>query len=146
MRKVKNIKALALALAVALSGIAMAAPTFADAGGIEGCACNGNDIANTVVKNVSQCRMYCKTVQYGNDDTDGTKAQSTVKTVLQIVIGIIGILAVIMIILGGIQYTTSAGDTAKVTKAKNTILYGIIGLVIALLAFAIVTWVLGNIG
>ena len=144
MRKVKNIKALVLAAAIALSGITAVAPTFAGTndGGIDGCDCSTADMSTMKMN----CQMYCKSVDYGNDDTDGTKAQSTVKTVLQIVIGIIGILAVVMIIFGGIQYTTSAGDTAKVTKAKNTILYGIIGLVIALLAFAIVTWVLGNIG
>ena len=50
-----------------------------------------------------------------------------------------------MIIIGGIQYSTSAGDSGKVKKAKDTILYGIIGLVIALLAFAIVNFVLTQI-
>ncbi len=75
-----------------------------------------------------------------------TDLKGTLKNVLQIVIGLVGILAVVMIIFGGVQYTTSAGDAQKVTKAKNTILYAIIGLVISLLSFAIVTWVLGNIG
>ena len=48
-----------------------------------------------------------------------------------------------MIIYGGVLYTTSAGDPGKVKKAKDTILYGIIGLVIAVLAFAIVNFILG---
>ena len=48
-------------------------------------------------------------------------------------------------IIGGVQYMTSAGDTQKVTKAKNTILYGLIGLVICVLAFAIVNFVITNI-
>ena len=92
--------------------------------------------------------MYCGTLNGQTSATavDENKLSGTVKTILQIVIGIVGVLAVIMIIFGGIQYTTSAGDTGRVTKAKNTILYGIIGLVISLLAFAIVTWVLGNVG
>ena len=50
-----------------------------------------------------------------------------------------------MVIIGGIQYTTSGGDSAAVTKAKNTILYGIVGLVIALLAYAIVNFVITRI-
>jgi hypothetical protein len=50
--------------------------------------------------------------------------------------------AVIMIIIGGVNYATSQGDAAKVKKGKDTILYGIIGLVIAILAFAIVSFVL----
>ena len=55
-----------------------------------------------------------------------------------------GIIAVIMIIIGGVQYTTSQGDSAKLQKAKNTIMYGIIGLVVVLLSFAIVSFVLNG--
>jgi hypothetical protein len=50
--------------------------------------------------------------------------------------------AVVMIILGGVSYATSQGDASKVKKGKDTILYGIIGLVVAILAFAIVNFVL----
>lgn len=73
-----------------------------------------------------------------------TDLMGTVSTILTAVIGIVGILAVIMIVYGGIQYTMSAGDAGKVKKAKDTILYGIIGLIVALLAFAIVNFVLGS--
>lgn len=54
---------------------------------------------------------------------------------------IIGAVAVIMIIIGGLRYTTSNGDSGQVTSAKNTILYGVIGVVVALLAYAIVNFV-----
>ena len=57
----------------------------------------------------------------------------------------LGIVAVIMVIIGGFTYMTSQGDPGKTKKARDTILYGIIGLVIALLAFAIVNFVLANI-
>ena len=50
----------------------------------------------------------------------------------------------VVIIYGGFMYTTSAGDSNKVTKAKNAIMYGIIGLVVAMLAFAIVNFVIGG--
>ncbi len=66
-----------------------------------------------------------------------------IKNVINAIIFAIGIIAVIMIILGGISYATSQGDPAKVKKGKDTILYGIIGLVVALLAYAIVNFVLG---
>ena len=56
----------------------------------------------------------------------------------------VGVIAVIMVIIGGINYTTSQGDPEKIKKAKNTILYGIIGLIISLLAFAIVSFVLNE--
>ena len=66
-------------------------------------------------------------------------------TVVNILLFIIGAICVVMLIWGGIRYTTSAGNAASVTAAKNTIMYAIIGLIIAFLAFAIVNWVLGAI-
>lgn len=58
-----------------------------------------------------------------------------------ILIFLVGALAVIMLIYGGLRYVTSTGDAARVKAAKDTILYGIIGLVVAILAFAIVNFV-----
>jgi hypothetical protein len=69
----------------------------------------------------------------------------TVNTIINVIIGVIGFVAVVVIILGGVQYTTSAGDPGKVKKAKDTILYGIVGLVIALLAFAIINFILSSV-
>ncbi len=54
----------------------------------------------------------------------------------------VGIIAVIMLIWGGIRYVVSGGDAKKVTDAKNTILYAIIGLIISFLAYAIVQFVI----
>ncbi|MBQ7802662.1 hypothetical protein IJ380_02265 [Candidatus Saccharibacteria bacterium] len=79
-----------------------------------------------------------------NEFGNTTNADTVVKSVINTILYVVGILAVVMIIMGGIQYTTSAGDQAKVTKAKNTILYGIVGLVIAVLAYAIVNFVLSK--
>ncbi len=61
-----------------------------------------------------------------------------------IALGIIGALSVIMLIWGGLRYILSGGDSKKVTDAKNTILYAIIGLIIAVLAYAIVNFVLNT--
>lgn len=58
----------------------------------------------------------------------------------------VGAISVIMLIWGGLRYITSGGDSKKITDAKNTILYAIIGLVIAVLAFAIINFVLITIG
>ena len=57
---------------------------------------------------------------------------------------IAGIVAVIVIIVAGILYVTSSGDPAKVTKAKNTITYAVVGLVIILVAFTITGFVTGR--
>ena len=82
----------------------------------------------------------------GNDvptNLDGTGGAVT--NIINGALYVIGVLAVVMVIIGGVQYTTSGGDQAAVTKAKNTILYGIIGLVIAILAYAIVNFVIGKV-
>ena len=69
----------------------------------------------------------------------------TIINIINAVIGVLGLVAVVVIIIGGINYMMSSGDTSKVKKAKDTILYGVIGLVICVLAFAIVNFVIKNI-
>lgn len=64
------------------------------------------------------------------------------KQITNTILYIVGIIAVIMLIIGGIRYVISGGDAKKVTDAKNTVLYAIIGLVICFLAFAIVNFVI----
>ena len=68
-----------------------------------------------------------------------------ISIIIDVVIGIVGLIAVVMIIVGGISFATSQGDAQKVAKGKNTLLYGIVGLVVAILAFAIVNFVLGQV-
>lgn len=63
-------------------------------------------------------------------------------TVVRILLFIVGSIAVIMIIISGIQYVTSAGNADAVKKAKSTLLYSIIGLIIALLAYGIVFYII----
>lgn len=63
------------------------------------------------------------------------------ETVSKVLLFVIGAVSVIMLIIGGIRYTISQGDSAQVTSAKNTILYSIIGLVVAILAYAAVDFV-----
>ena len=70
---------------------------------------------------------------------DGGVVSNITNTILYV----LGIISVIMLIIGGVKYALSAGDAKAVTDAKNTILYALIGLVIAILAYAIVNFVLG---
>ena len=65
-----------------------------------------------------------------------------ISIVTNLLLGIAGSIAVIFIIVGGIQYATSAGDDGRVQSAKNTILNAVIGLVITVMAYAIVNFVL----
>lgn len=59
-------------------------------------------------------------------------------------ITIAGAIAVIVIIIGGIRYITSTGDATRVKQAKDTILYGVIGLIVVIMAYAIVNFVIGH--
>ena len=92
---------------------------------------------------------FAATPKSGVDVQKVGNAQNTlwvnIQNIINAVIGVLGIVCVIVIIIGGINYMTSAGDAGKVKKAKDTILYGVIGLVICVLAFAIVNFVLANI-
>jgi hypothetical protein len=63
-------------------------------------------------------------------------------TIVNVALFIIGALSVMMLIYGGIRYVISAGDAKKVESAKNTILYAVVGVIIAVLAYAIVNFVL----
>lgn len=65
--------------------------------------------------------------------------------ILNIVTYVAGAAAVLVIILGGIRYITSNGDQSQITSAKNTILYALIGLVVAMMANAIINFVLTGI-
>jgi len=62
---------------------------------------------------------------------------------INLMLFIVGILAIVFLIFGGIRYVISGGDKGKVDGAKNTILYAIVGLVVAILGYAVVNWVIG---
>ena len=69
---------------------------------------------------------------------------SIIKTIVNALLFFIGVVAVIMIIWAGVQYTTSAGDSNKVATAKNTIVYAVVGLIVAVFAYAIVNFVVST--
>lgn len=82
-----------------------------------------------------------KDVDSKNGDPN-CKGNSIFKTIVNIILFVIGAVAVIMIIIGGVRYVVSGGDSSAVGAAKNTILYAVVGLVVAILAYAIVNFVL----
>ena len=91
------------------------------------------------------------TVQSGVNAARGTDVPSTLlgdggvlTTIVNTLLFIIGFLSVIMLIFGGLRYIISGGNAAAVTTAKNTILYAIVGLIIAIFAYAIVNFVIGS--
>ena len=95
----------------------------------------GNTFATSLNTNL-------EAVQCDGCPTDLFGPNGVFKTITNTVLYIVGIVAVIMLIVGGIKYIVSGGDSKKVTDAKNTILYAIIGLIVCFLAFAIVNFVI----
>ncbi len=94
----------------------------------------------------------CSGVQLGDPssgaacDTNAstTGVQSAVENIVDLLSWVVGVISVIMIIVGGFRYITSGGASDKVTGAKNTIIYAVIGLVIVALAQFIVNFVIGK--
>ena len=78
-------------------------------------------------------------------DTKTSNLTTIVQSVMNGIFYAVGVLAVAMVVWGGVQYSLSAGDKGKVTTAKNTIVYGLVGMVIVIFSYAIVNFVLGQI-
>ncbi|MGH7196930.1 MAG: hypothetical protein ACREGJ_04170 [Candidatus Saccharimonadales bacterium] len=72
--------------------------------------------------------------------------QNTLNAILSSVFIAIGAVAVFFLLVGAARYVTSNGEQAKITQAKNTILYAIVGILISLVAFGIVQFTLGVVG
>lgn len=65
-------------------------------------------------------------------------------TISNVMLFIVGAISVVMIVLGGLRYVISGGNTTNVAAAKNTILYAVVGLVISMLAYAIINFVISS--
>jgi len=76
--------------------------------------------------------------------TDLFGPSGTFNTITNVLLFAVGALSVIMLIIGGIRYVVSGGDSTAVQSAKNTILYAVVGIVICLLAYAVVSFVIGS--
>lgn len=79
----------------------------------------------------------------GGNDAGGTLA-TQIEDIVNLMLYILGAIAVVMIVIGGIRYATSNGESSQISSAKNTILYAVIGLVVAVMAYAIVNFVLAS--
>lgn len=71
-------------------------------------------------------------------------ATNTVQDIINILLLLIGAVSVVMIVIGGFKYVTSNGDQNNIVSAKNTILYAVIGLIVAIMASAIVNFVVAQ--
>ena len=83
----------------------------------------------------------------GNIDSNtigGGDLGNDIITILNGIVGLLAVVCVIVVVVGGVNYMTSAGDAGKVKKAKDTILYAVIGLIVCALAATIVNFVIAN--
>jgi hypothetical protein len=132
-----KIKKIILALAVILSGaVFINAPVHA--------ACDP--------KTDVQCVPICDELDEQQKQAAGctvdknTSVASNLTHIIDAAISIVGILAVLVIVIAGQRYITAGGDSAKVKQAKDMILYAVVGIVVAGLAWAIINFVAANLG
>jgi lipoprotein len=107
-------------------------------GNVSAGSCPQGSLRNDYTNSISECNI-------AEDHAGSNNLMGTINTIISVVLGVLGILAVAYIIYGGFMLTTATGDPAKIKKARETIMYGVIGLVVALLAFAIVNFVLTSV-
>lgn len=104
--------------------------------------------AQTIKTNDNLCNGILATASDGVGCDNTGNADSTINNIIKTVINIfsliIGAIAVIMIIVGGLRYITSSGDSANVQAAKNTILYAIVGIIVVVFAQTIVRFVIAK--
>lgn len=75
----------------------------------------------------------------------GAASGSIIQTVLQIVFALVGALSFLFIVIGGMKYIFSSGDPKSTSQAQGTIIYALVGLVVAIVAESIVSLVIGKI-
>lgn len=75
--------------------------------------------------------------------TSLTGSSGAIKDITNTLLLAIGVIAVVVIIIAGIRFVTSSGNESSTKAARETILYAVVGLVVALLSYAIVNFVLG---
>ena len=125
------IKRLSAGLLIALMiGLVPAAPAHALFENSVKQACEGTQLNDT-----GSC----------NPQAAGQKVHSVLATAVDIFSFVVGFISVLMIIIGGLKYITSGGDSNGVNSAKNTILYAVVGLVIVLLAQVIVRFIINRV-
>lgn len=65
----------------------------------------------------------------------------TIKNITNILLYMLGIIAVVAIIIGGMKYVLANGDASKIKSSKDIIMYAVIGLIVAIMAWGIVSFV-----
>ena len=99
-------------------------------------------LSGSVSAQVSKGIDTATTSEMKGKSIDGDKG--LIKTVVNVLLWAVGILSVIMIIFSGFRYITSAGDASKTKSAQSTLIYSVVGLIVAIMAYAIVNMVINR--
>lgn len=97
-------------------------------------AANGINICSG--ENGGDKSVYCQ-----NSGSGETQVNGIIKTIVEVLLTAVGAISIIMIVIGGIMFALSSGDAQKAAKARNTVLYAVVGLAVSLFASAIVNFV-----
>jgi len=97
-------------------------------------AANGIDICSK--ENENDNSVYCQNKDKGEGQVNGI-----IKTIVEVLLTAVGAISIIMIVIGGILFALSSGDAQKAAKARSTILYAVVGLIVSVFASAIVNFV-----
>lgn len=125
MKLQQKILSLVVATGLAVTGLFLAPAVNAACDSAAGCVSEG-------------------VTQVGPTGSSATSVGEIIKIVVNIMLFILGAVCVVMIVIGGIRYATSQGEQSSLSAAKNTILYAVVGLVVAIAAYAIVNFVIGQ--
>lgn len=137
-----NLKRLVLTLAGSLMALIMLAAVPASAQNTNE-LCGGANLS--FIEKAQDCNRDAQGDVIPEDQRSGKKVNNLLDNIVNLISIIVGIVAVIMIIYGGFRYITSGGDSSKLTDARNTIIYAIVGLIIVAFAQLIVKFVLARI-
>lgn len=95
--------------------------------------------ATDVISN--ECAGVTNSTVCNKANSPSAQPSNLINKIVNVLLYIVGAISVVMIIVGGLLYATSNGDSGRVTLAKNTITYSVVGLVVAFLAFAVVQFI-----
>jgi len=100
-----------------------------------------------MIGNMSGLLLYGQTL--AGQQIDGLKntdaGTGLITDILPIVFGILGALSLLFVVIGGLRYVISAGNPTNTQKARETIIYALVGLVVSISAFTIVQFILQSV-
>ena len=126
-----------LVIGLSLCGLLLAAPVAA-------MPSMSTHITASLLKNDACAGLNTVDSTQGCGTGGNTAVTNVVAVIIRILSFIVGIAAIVMVLISGFKYVTSGGDASKISGAKTTLVYAIVGLVVVALAQAIVYFVVNS--